>query len=281
MPIILPDVIEISASRRDEEAEERNRLRDMAAQSIGIPTTMHPGGDHASDNSTEEEEGDAEHGHISHPASDLESRHLNNVRSGFGLASSLASRSLSGSSVSIPASSPGLPSRLRSGSILQHSRSNSVALAPVPPFPATLAALDQFKHLDIMLYKFYPPSSLRIFALHKNWRCRYMVLSSPISSVKRSSSPPVSYLHLFKSSNGTEKEMERLEINEDSVIFVAEEHVAGRNHVVKVAGVDVGALKKELNHEECGRTMWFLHVAGLADAQKWITAIKNVILGQR
>ena len=108
-----------------------------------------------------------------------------------------------------------------------------------------------------------------------------MVLSSTPAVARRDSSPPVSYLHLFKASSADEKEIERLEINEDSVVFVAEEGVGGRKHVVKVAGVDVGARKKELNHEEGGRTMWFLHISDPAEAQKWITAIKNVILGQR
>lgn len=108
-----------------------------------------------------------------------------------------------------------------------------------------------------------------------------MVLSSPNLFVTRNSGPSVSYLHLFKSAAGEEKELERLEINEDSVVFISEEEVGGRKHVVKVGGVDVGAMKKELNCEENGRTMWFLHIADQGEAQKWITAIKTVILGQR
>jgi hypothetical protein len=86
---------------------------------------------------------------------------------------------------------------------------------------------------------------------------------------------------LFKSPGAEEKEVERLEINEDSIVFVAEEEVGGRRNVVKVGGQDVGALKKELNHEEAGRTMWLLQIVDSNEAQKWIAAIKNAILSQR
>lgn len=108
-----------------------------------------------------------------------------------------------------------------------------------------------------------------------------MVLSSPITLLSRGAAPTVSYLHLFKSPGAEEKELERLEINEESVVFVAEEEVGGRRHVVKVGGTDVGAMRKEMNHEEGGRTMWFLQLTDPAEAQKWIAMIKNAILGQR
>lgn len=108
-----------------------------------------------------------------------------------------------------------------------------------------------------------------------------MVLSSPTLPSSRGQAPSVSYLHLFKSSGSEEKELERLEINEDSVVFVAEEEVGGRKGVIKVGGLDVGAFKKELNHEIGGRTMWFLQILNQTEAQKWIAAIKNTILGQR
>ncbi|KAF8964185.1 hypothetical protein BDZ97DRAFT_915772 [Flammula alnicola] len=132
-----------------------------------------------------------------------------------------------------------------------------------------------------MYPKYYPPSSLRIFALSKNWKNRFLLLSSPATLVTRGQGPAVSYLHLFKSSNPEDKELERLEINEDSVVFVAEEEVGGKSHVIKVAGADVGAMKKDYMHEEGGHTMWLLQIPEQADAQKWITNIKNAILGQR
>jgi hypothetical protein len=282
MPIILPDVIEISAPRRDEEVEERHRLRDMAAQSIGLPVTMHPD-THSLDNSVEEEE-EEEREEIKEngvPANtEPESLDAGNMR--WGSVPNFGTKSPHDSSLSIVIPTPALPNRLRSGSLLAHSRSNSVTAVPVPSFPTNVTDLAQLKQAAITLHKYHPPSSLRIFALSSmNWKTRYMVLSTSTTLVTRGSSPQVSYLHLFKSSGGDEKEIERLEINEDSVVFVAEADVGGRKHVVKVGGVDVGALKKELNYEEGGRTMWFLHITDPAEAQKWITTIKTTILGQR
>ncbi|KAF8073858.1 hypothetical protein FPV67DRAFT_1666607 [Lyophyllum atratum] len=278
MPIILPDVIEISAPPPpDDEDEERDRLRDMAAQSIGLQVLVKPDtySSHDSVEEVEEEveaEAEAEEeDNVATPLADNENHDISHV----------APRSPQESSYSIIPTSPVLSTRFRSRSLIAHSRGNSVSLAPVPQFPATFNAINQFQQAGTMLYKYYQPSSLRIFALSRNWRHRFMVLSSPTALAAKNSGPPVSYLHLFKSSVGEEKEMERLEINEESVVFVAEEDVGGRKHVVKVGGKDVGAMKKELNHEESGRAMWFLHITDAAEAQKWITVIKNAILGQR
>ncbi len=85
----------------------------------------------------------------------------------------------------------------------------------------------------------------------------------------------------FKSAGADEKELERLEINEDSVVFVSEEEVGGRRHVIKVGGADVGAMRKEYTHEEGGHIMWLLQIADPAEAQRWISNIKHAILGQR
>ncbi|KAK1230670.1 hypothetical protein PQX77_006254 [Marasmius sp. AFHP31] len=167
-----------------------------------------------------------------------------------------------------------------------HTRSSSVAPpSPIPPFPSTPASLTQYVQISSTFPKYYPPSSLRIFALSKQWKTRFMVLSTPPSSplptVPSRSNPSVSYLHLFKSSSPEEKEFERLEINEDSVVFVSEEEVGGRKHVIKVGGVDVGAMRKDLNHEESGRTMWLLQITDSVESQKWIANIKSAILNQR
>ncbi|KAG5637362.1 hypothetical protein H0H81_004827 [Sphagnurus paluster] len=270
MPIILPDVIEISAPRRDRDAEdeELDRLRDMAAQSIGLPAMMKPDVYSVQESPVEEQQEPVPQPQT--PAPTPEPHH-----------EVPQSPHESSYSIAVP-TSPVAAHRHRSRSLLAHSRTNSITLSltPLPPFPATFHAINPFQQSGTMLYKYYQPSSLRIFALSRNWRHRFMVLSSPTApAITRGAA--VSYLHLFKSSAGEEKEMERLEINEDSVVFIAEEEVAGRKHVVKVGGVDVGAMKKELNHEESGRTMWFLHIADQKEAQKWINVIKTAILGQR
>ncbi|KAG6808997.1 hypothetical protein H0H92_002064, partial [Tricholoma furcatifolium] len=280
MPLVFPDVIEISASRRYEEDEERDRLREVAAQSLGLQVTSTPE-THSLDEKVEEVDEEQEEAVEHHQEANLPPAASNEKQADYFSRSTPLSPI--GSVYSIPPPSPGPVTRLRSHSVA-HSRANSISSSPIPslpPFPATFTAIDQFQQCGTMLYKYYQPSSLRIFALSKNWRHRFMVLSSPMSIVTRNSGPSVSYLHLFKSSAGEEKELERLEINEESVVFVAEEEVGGRKHVVKVGGVDVGAMKKELNCEECGRTMWFLDIRDSTEAQKWITVIKAAILGQR
>ncbi|KAG9227465.1 hypothetical protein CCMSSC00406_0000889 [Pleurotus cornucopiae] len=268
--VILPEVIEISAPRRDEEVEEREKLKEDAARAILGPAFLdNSNAMRESSDALDEDEGDNEKGHSHDDASAAEE----DVQS---ITQASISNILNGSSISVT------KARYRSGSMMSHSRNNSTTPASFPSFPSTPSALSQFSQDSSILPKYYPSTSLRIFALSKSWKSRYMILSSPTTFTSSSRpSPCPSYLHLFKSSGLEEKELERLEINEESVVFVAEEEVAGRRQVVKVGGIDVGALKKELNYEEGGKTMWFLQITDPAETQKWISGIKSAILGQR
>jgi hypothetical protein len=206
-PFAFDHVIDIAP---DEELEERQRLRDAAAHSIGLGPLLEP---------TEEEETPEE----------------------------------------------------------QEQRQQVVVL---PPFPASPATLAPFVVLHATIPKYYPPSSLRIFSLAKQWKPRYLLLSVPAGSV--------SHLHLFKGSHSDDRELERLEINADSVVFVAESLSTvsadpdAPAHVVKVAGADVGARRKDWNStDDVGRTVWLLHLSTSSDAQRWISAIKSAIFEQR
>ncbi|KAF9527590.1 hypothetical protein CPB83DRAFT_884172 [Crepidotus variabilis] len=324
-PIILPDVIEITASRAEEEAEERSRLREAAAQAIGLQSYRAAPKTHSRDDSATDED-DEEHSNSQHnrdlhrhthaqqnsssqEGSDM--RRLAFSRNSDSSAN-ISGRSPHGSNLSItipshsqfspppptpPLSPPPLsvisqqpstaPSstrvsnRFRSGSMITHSPSNSTTIAPIPQYPSTVSSLSSFKQCAGTYLKYYPPSSLRIFALSKTWKYRYLILSSPATLVTRGQGPAVSYLHLFKSASPDEKELERMEINEDSVVFMAEEEVGGKRAVIKVGGVDAGAMRKEYMIEEGGHTMWLLQISDPADSHKWITNIKNAILGQR
>lgn len=89
------------------------------------------------------------------------------------------------------------------------------------------------------------------------------------------------HLHLFKTAASDERELERLEISEESVTALLEEEVAGRKGIVKIAGADVGGRKKELNLEEGGQTVWLLHVADSAEAQEWAATLRSAVLAQR
>ncbi|KAF8555740.1 hypothetical protein OG21DRAFT_822840 [Imleria badia] len=218
---IMPGVIEISAhnnttvtssidgtpTHKDYEHEERERLRDVAAQSIGLdPELLH--------------------------SSKFETR----------------------SFLDSPQSPPQSP--------------------PLPPFPATLVALRPFTELSATLPKFTPPSSLLVYALAKQWKSRTIFLTSHSQSHK-------THVHLFKGASKDEKEIERLEVTEDSVIFVAEEEVAGRGKVVKFAGKDVSSKQSGAIGEQGLRTMWFLQIKDPAESHRWIAAIKNAVLTRR
>src|SRR6266849_1179022 len=112
-------------------------------------------------------------------------------------------------------------------------------------FPSNRAQLVAYERLSATLPKHYPPLSLLMLALLKQWKVRHVVLSAPILA-------GASYLHIFKSNAPDERELERLKINERSIVFVNDEDVGGRRGVVRVGGVDVGALRRDLNGEENG-----------------------------
>ncbi|KAI5986128.1 hypothetical protein EDD15DRAFT_1595211 [Pisolithus albus] len=151
----------------------------------------------------------------------------------------------------------------------------------LPSFPTTLGALDPMAQMSATLPKFTPASSLLVYALAKQWKVRTLVLTSNVIGHK-------THVHLFKTASLNEVEMERLEITEDSAMFLAEEEVGGRKNVVKLVGKDVGT-KKHVNGsshtggsmEDSARAMWFLQFTAREESQHWIAAIKNAVLNQR
>ncbi|KAI6014841.1 hypothetical protein BKA83DRAFT_4345290, partial [Pisolithus microcarpus] len=151
----------------------------------------------------------------------------------------------------------------------------------LPSFPTTLGALDSMTQMSATLPKFTPASSLLVYALAKQWKVRTLVLTSNVVGHK-------AHVHLFKSASLNEVEMERLEITEDSAMFLAEEEVGGRKNVIKLVGKDVGT-KKHVNGsshtsgstEDSARAMWFLQFTAREESQHWIAAIKNAVLNQR
>jgi hypothetical protein len=114
---------------------------------------------------------------------------------------------------------------------------NTTAPNEVLAFPSNLAQLAAHKQLSATLPKHYPPPSLLMLTLSKQWEARHVVLSSPILV-------SASYSHIFKSNAPDERELKRLEINEHSIVFINDEDVGGRRGVVLVGGVDVGTLRR-------------------------------------
>jgi hypothetical protein len=134
----------------------------------------------------------------------------------------------------------------------------------IPPFPCTNAALRPFVQRSATVPRYYPAPSLLMFALSKQWKSRFLVLTSPLPSPASAMTPTPafvspwststptmtnggrqeqpaempapSYLHIFKGAGSDERELERLEINEDSVVYVADAEVGGRRGVINVGG---------------------------------------------
>lgn len=251
----------------------------MAAQAIGLhPYTTSPSLD---ESATEEDDGHKDASEVSGSPEARRSAFERDSQLSFN--TPLRSPRGSGLAISISqshAAQSTSASRLRSESVIGHSPATT-NIAPIPPYPSTVSSLTSFRQCAGTYPKYYPPSSLRMFALSRNWKHRYLMMSSPATIVTRGQTPAVSYLHVFKSSSPDEKELERLEINEGSVVFVAEEEVGGKRSVIKVGGADVGAMRKEYMINEGDHLIWLLHMQDTVDAQKWITDIKNAILGQR
>lgn len=276
--LLIPEVIEVRASAHtptfdeDEEAE-REQLRAAAVQSVGFDVNIsrpladreHVFGDHGDSN---KKEGDA---------------HAHEYGDGRALPSILPPNSPLTADIGIPdvpESTRTLRSRGRMSSPVAI-RAAQLSLGPltaapaeVVAFPSTRVQLAAHEQLSAMLPKHYPPPSLLMLALSKQWKARHVVLSAPVLA-------GASYLHIFKSSAPDERELERLEINERSVVFVNDEDVGGRRGIVRIGGVDVGASRRELNGEENGMTMMLLQILDTNESQKWINAIKNAVLGQR
>lgn len=156
----------------------------------------------------------------------------------------------------------------------------------LPPFPASQATLSPWVQRASKVAKHYPPTSLLLFALAKQWKSRVLVLTSspslgsgppthttsfssqsqsPYSTHSSASLPQnVAHLHVFKSDNGGDRELERVEIGADSVVFVSEDEIGGRREAVRIRGMR-------------GAEM----TLSMADQAEWIAAIKHAVLSER
>ncbi|KAH9002807.1 hypothetical protein EDB86DRAFT_3073942 [Lactarius hatsudake] len=270
--LLVSEVIEVRASAptppydEDEEAE-REQLRAAAVQSVGFNVGIG---------------GSPDRGHVILGDETDEGDHIPHVNVNqheSGRASMTAPPSSPPPLDNRPSDVTGSPQTVRQHTHARSSSGSKTAhfaptLAEVPAFPSTRAQITPHEQLSATLPKHYPPPSLFMLALSKQWKARHVVLSAPAPA-------GASYLHVFKSSAADERELERLEINEHSVASVTDEDVGGRRGVVRVGGFDVGALRRELNGEENGMAMMTLQIVDANESQNWINAIKNAVLGQR
>ncbi|PVG00231.1 hypothetical protein CPB86DRAFT_782823 [Serendipita vermifera] len=150
---------------------------------------------------------------------------------------------------------------------------------PFPSYPSSLSALQAHVQTASTLLKFYPsPTPFLILSRSKQWKSRHLVLTTPSQKEQGSSE---SYLHLFKTSNPGDKELERLTIHQDSVVYNASEEVGGgRRFVIKVAGKvsDAATLARKEEHLPA---VWLLQLPDGVQMQNWIQYIKSAVLMQK
>ena len=291
MEISTSTLEELRKKREAEDAEERERFRREAAEALGIPSSSTYG-----DNKRLSADYDD---YYDMQDEDQRSQSPSTLRN-------ISPPTLPSPRTPVPLSqTTGIVGRNRSGSMPNsrpsYSRSDSTSTFPItspptsplpqitpkenamiPPFPAARASLMHFSQRSSSLTRYYPPSSLRLFALssNKHWKTRFMVFT-------HSSSTPIrAYLHLFKdtssnsSSASSQRELERLEITEDSLVYIAEEPVGGRSHVVTVGGVDV-SFAQDTGKNSSQQSQWHLYVTDSSEAHLWLTTIKNYVLDQK
>ncbi|KZS92920.1 hypothetical protein SISNIDRAFT_485872 [Sistotremastrum niveocremeum HHB9708] len=163
---------------------------------------------------------------------------------------------------------------------------------PLPNYPTSFRAISGRKiNRSSVLPKYYPSNSTlsQLLGRSRNWKLRYICLSSPTAD-----SPGPSYLHVFKNSTPDPGDLEvnRMEINDDSVVFVADEDVGGRSSTLRVGGHDLSdaGVGKDRNPKPSpqhvpgapGKVhLWVLHIVDPKEMQGWIADVKTAILRQR
>ncbi|KAG1872332.1 hypothetical protein DFJ58DRAFT_761048 [Suillus subalutaceus] len=242
-PIVMPGVMEISRPYSYvQEEEERERLRDAAAQSIGLV-----------DYATAELQEDIREDQVPTSSATVDSH------------------------ISLPSPIPSSPIPSSIPTLLPH----------LPPFPTTLASLNSRITLTGTFLKFCPSSSLLVYALAKQWKTRSIVLTTATSAASQT----VTHLHLFKSNIPSSSELHRLPITQDTTIYVTEQSGPSAN------STRTNTLSKRDNRSgargsggksngsvvaiEQGNIIWHFEMQDPSERQKWIGAIKAVVLGQR
>lgn len=152
--------------------------------------------------------------------------------------------------------------------------------SPLPPHPCRLSDLHPFvQHSSVLLKYVAAPSPFLVLSKSRQWKLRALVMTSirPIGEKESTES----HLHLFKSTSGDERELERLLIHQDSLIYIADDELAaGRKHVVKVVGKAVGSPRTAKPSSEVP-TVWLLQMPDQTQMQRWIQFIKSTVLMQR
>ena len=117
-------------------------------------------------------------------------------------------------------------------------------------------------------------SPFLILSRSRQWKTRFIVVTSTVLQYPRHTEL---HLHLFKSGASDDRELERMRIHANSVVYVADEEVGGgRQFILKIGGIAVDAGGKEV-----GPANWLLQMPDSAQMQRWIQIVKNAVLLQK
>ena len=305
---IMSDVIEISAANavaasvRDDEEEierrERDRLREAAAESIGISPLIREDGSSRITNS-EDDFFDDDETQDDHPVSSIHDSVENSsgMRAEAELPSLLHRLQRSGRSAATRHNRSSSLSGIGTPTVDSSPLVNGMSLTPksslppsliqtTPPFPTTFAILQEPSSRVLPALKLYPSSTILSRGFTRLWRSRTLVvttLPSPRSAgLLRSFSlsqdaPNLCFLHIFKSAGNDERELERMEVLDASACSLLEEEFAGKRFVVKLSGCNVGGGTKEALELQRDQSTWFLSFSGLKEAQNMIAILKEAL----
>ncbi|KIO19710.1 hypothetical protein M407DRAFT_222281 [Tulasnella calospora MUT 4182] len=293
----------------DEEAE-REALRHEAARSVGLTsTTISP----PPPDLPEEDESysqDASYEFIRRPSAPhslsgaLSPDHASSYAAASSTLATMRSAASSQASLSVETTHqvPITPSRPLPSSI--------------PNYPATLAALSPFATTSSTLMRHYSGSTF-FLGKARQWKSRHIVLTS-FKPPPKPNAPDVepdtqSHLHLFRNFASEEKELERMKIDEDSVVFVVEDDpvTQGRKNVIRIGGRHAGgggshsavggrttrlappsamaslsvmgapAMAVQMGGQLDFKVVWLLQCPDSQTMHQWIASVKGALLVQR
>lgn len=152
-------------------------------------------------------------------------------------------------------------------------------IASLPKYPATLSELQTLIHTSTTTSKYCPITSpfLRL-SRSKQWKARHIALTTV--RPRRELGGSQSHIHLFKTSAPHDREIERMIITQDSVVYIAdEEFLGGRKFVIKVGGTTANASNPKRDEQSAAST-WLLQMSDASQMQRWIQFIKSAVLMQ-
>ncbi|KAF8993777.1 hypothetical protein BDQ17DRAFT_1367888 [Cyathus striatus] len=148
----------------------------------------------------------------------------------------------------------------------------------LPLFPCNLYSLNLYRQYAASILK-YTALSVTSFS-RSQWKTRYLVLSVPVfGQYLKSASPGVAYLHLFKSSAPDAEEVDRLRIDDETLVISSEPNTTGDKHTIRVCGINARNTKQSENKSQ-ELTTWRIQIHGNLEARTLKTVIRDSVREQ-